>query len=101
MPLLTCTYTADTQALKVMSGSVYVVSPAAHKFLFEPSEHLWQVWGLILNEILPLLPSFGGFSLPLDWGIIFFAFGLGYQCGVQHSPVDGCSAANCDFEVLT
>ena len=65
------------------------------------TKFLWWVWGLILNEILPLLPSFGGFSLPLDWGIIFFAFGLGYQCGVQHSPVDGCSAANCDFEVLT
>ena len=26
--------------------------------LFEPSEHLWCVWGLILNVILSLLPSF-------------------------------------------
>ena len=25
--------------------------------LFEPSEHLWRVWGLILHVILPLLPS--------------------------------------------
>ena len=25
--------------------------------LFEPSEWFWQVWGLILNVILPLLPS--------------------------------------------
>jgi len=31
--------------------------------LFEPSEHLWRVWGLILNVILPLLPSYWGFSL--------------------------------------
>ena len=30
--------------------------------MFEPSEHLWQVWGLILNAILPLLPTFWGFS---------------------------------------
>ena len=22
--------------------------------MFEPSEHLWRVWGLILNMILPL-----------------------------------------------
>ena len=29
--------------LKVMSGSVSVGSPAAHKFLFDPSEYLWQV----------------------------------------------------------
>ena len=30
--------------------------------LFEPSEGLWPVWGLILNTILPLLPSCWGFS---------------------------------------
>ena len=30
--------------------------------MFEPSEHLWQVWGLILNVILPLLTTYWGFS---------------------------------------
>ena len=30
--------------------------------LFQLSEHLWWVWCLILNVILPLLPSFWGFS---------------------------------------
>ena len=30
---------------------------AAHS-LVDPSEGLWWVWGLILNTILPLLPSF-------------------------------------------
>ena len=30
--------------------------------MFEPSEHLWWVWGLILNVLLPLLPSCWGFS---------------------------------------
>ena len=33
--------------------------------MFEPSEHLWQVQGLILNVILPLLPSFWDFSFAL------------------------------------
>ena len=30
--------------------------------MFEPSERLWGVWGLILNVISPLLLSFWGFS---------------------------------------
>ena len=33
--------------------------------MFEPSEHLWRVWGLILNMILPLLLSCWGFSFAL------------------------------------
>ena len=40
--------------------------------LFEPSKHRWQVWGLILNVILPLLLSCWGFSLPLDFGVFFW-----------------------------
>ena len=57
--LLTCASTGDTQTLKGSSGSVSMGSlgPSAHKILFEPSEHLWRVWGLILNVILLLLPS--------------------------------------------
>ena len=51
------------------------------KVLFEPSEHLWQVWGLILNAILPLLPSCWGFSFALGCGVYFFG-------GTQHSFVD-------------
>ena len=47
---------------------------------FEPSECLWWVWGLILNVILPLLPSCWGFSFALRRGISFFG-------GIQHSPV--------------
>ena len=31
------------------------LGPDAHEILFAPSERLWQVWGLILNLILPLL----------------------------------------------
>ena len=33
--------------------------------LFEPSEHLWREWGLILNVNLPLLWSCWGFSFAL------------------------------------
>ena len=60
-PLLTCTSTADTQtefclSLCGVSGSWCTQS------LFEPSEHFWQIWGLILNVISPLLPSYWGFS---------------------------------------
>ena len=37
--------------------------------LFEPSKHLWQVWDLIPNIILPLLPSCWGFSFALGCGV--------------------------------
>ena len=37
--------------------------------MFEPSEGLWQVWGLILNVISPLLPSCWGFSFALGCGV--------------------------------
>ena len=75
------------------SNPVSVGSPCAHNVLFEPSESLWWVWGLILNGILPLLPSCWGFSFALGCGVSFFG-------GVQHSPVDGCSAVSCNFGVL-
>ena len=92
-PLLICASTGDTQKLKGRSGSVSVGSlrPGAHKVLFEPSEHLWQVWGLILNATAPLLPSCWGFSFALGRGVSFFG-------GIQHSPVDGCSATCCNLE---
>ena len=50
-------------------SSVSVGSSGVHKVLFEPSKCLCQVWGLILNSVSPLIPSFWGFS---------FAFGCGY-----------------------
>ena len=61
--------------------------------LFEPAERLWQVWGLILNVFSPLLLSCCGFSFALGHGISFFG-------GIQHSPVDGCSAVSCNFGVI-
>ena len=95
-PLLTRTSAGDnTQTLKGRSGSVSVGSlgPGTTKVLFEPPEHLWRVWGLILNMILSLLPACWGFSFALGYGVSYFG-------GIQHSPVDGCSAASCNFGVL-
>ena len=65
-----------------------------HMVLFEPSEHLWMVWGFILNVILSLLPSFGGFSFALGNGVSFWG-------GIEHSPVNGFSAVSCNFAGLT
>ena len=39
--------------------------------LFEPSEHLWWIRGLIINAISPLLSSFWGFSFALGHGVSF------------------------------
>ena len=64
-----------------------------HKVLYESSEHFWWVWGLILNMTLPLLPSFWGFSFALGCGVYFFG-------GIQHSPVNACSAVSCNFGLL-
>ena len=61
---------------------------------FEPSKHLWWLWGSILNAVLPLLPSCLGFSFALGRGVSFFG-------GIQHSPVNGFSAVSCNFAGLT
>ena len=79
---------------KGMYGSVSVESPGELKVLFEPSEHPWQVWGFSLNVILPLLLSCWGFSFAHGRGVSFFG-------GIQHFPVNDCSAVSCNFGVLT
>jgi len=43
--------------------------------------------------IVPLLPSFWGFSFALGFSVYFLG-------GIQHSPVNGYSAASCNFGVL-
>ena len=61
---------------------------------------VWALWaslagkGVILNAILPLIPSCWGFSFALGRGVSFFG-------GIQHSPVENCSAVSCSFKVLT
>ena len=91
-PLLTNTFTGDTQTQFWLS-LCGVSGPWCAEGLFEPSEHLWPVRGLIPNVISPLLPSCWGFSFALGCGVSFFG-------GIRHSPVDGCSAASCSFGIL-
>ena len=80
-PLLTRTSTGETQtqfwlSLCGVSGSWCTQG------IFEPSESLWQVWGLILNVISSLLPFCEASPLPSPllqrlpscWG---FSFALG------------------------
>ena len=90
-PLLTHTSAGNTQTLKGRSGSVFVgyLGPGAHKVLFEPPEHLWQVWGLILITISPFLLSCWGFSFALDVGYLFL---------VRSNIL--LSEASCNFGVL-
>ena len=79
---MTCTSTGDTQILKGRTGAVSVRPPDSHKGLFEPSKHLWQVQGLILNMIScpppPPTVLLGLLICPWTWGIFFG--------GIQHSP---------------
>ena len=70
------------------------LGPGAHKIWFEPSEHLWQILGLILNMVSPLLPSCWGVSFARGYGVSFFG-------GIEHSPVNGCLTVRCNFGVLT
>ena len=72
----------------------FLLGPGAYKVLFVPSKHLWRVWGLIVNMILPVLPSCWGFSFALGHGVSFLG-------GIQHGLVNGCSAVCCNFWVLT
>ena len=67
-PLLTRTSSGDTWT-QVCLSLCGVSGSCSAQSMFEPSEHLWQVWGLILKVILPLLPSRCGFSFALGHGV--------------------------------
>ena len=68
-----CWLVPPQETLKHSSGSVSVGSLGLDMHgVFGPSEHLWWVWGLILNAILPLLPSCWSFSFAFGCGVSFF-----------------------------
>ena len=71
-PLLTRTSTGDAQTQFCLS-LCGVPGSWCTQGLFEPSEHLWREWGLILNANSPLLPSFWGFSFALGQGYLLTA----------------------------
>ena len=55
----------------VLSQSPWGLWSWCTQSMFEPSEHVWRVWGLILSMNLPLLPPCWGFSFALDVGYLF------------------------------
>ena len=55
--------------------------------LFEPSEHLWQLWGLFLNMISPLLPSSGASPLPLEMYLFLVGSNILLSTAVQQQVV--------------
>ena len=69
-PLLIHTFSGDIQTQFWLSFCGVSGSWCAQG-LFEPSEHLCRVRSLILNAILPLLPSCWGFSFVLGHGVSF------------------------------
>ena len=83
IPLLSHTSAGDTQ-IQFCLNFCGCSGSWCTQGLFEPSESLWWVWSLILNAILPVLPSCWGF-FALGRGVSFFG-------GIQHSTVDGHSA---------
>ena len=100
-PLLTSTSTGDTQTHFCLSVCGLPGSWCAQG-LSEPSEHLWQEWGLILNANLLLLPSCWGFSFALGRGVfphscssayhltgVFLTLDVGYLLSttMQETPV--------------
>ena len=64
-PLLTHTSSGDTQTQFCLSLCGFSGSWCAQG-MFEPSDCLWNVWGLILNVILPLIPCCWGSSKSLQ-----------------------------------
>ena len=86
---MTCTSAEDTQTQLWLSFCGVSGSWCTQGF-FVPSEHLWQVWELILKVISPFLPSCWGFSFALGCGVSFYG-------GIQHFLADGCSAASCNL----
>ena len=72
-PLLSRSSAADTQTQFWLSLCGVPGSWCAQS-MFEPSECLWQEWGLILNMMSPLLPSCWGFSFALGHGVNIYIF---------------------------
>ena len=87
------TSTGDTQTLRQVWLSLCGVFWCT-QVLFEASECVWEVWGLVLNVISPFLSSCSGFSFALGRGVSFFG-------GTQHSPVENCPTARYNFGVLS
>ena len=76
-PLLTHDSIGGISSNTLLAQALGVSGSWCTQGLFEPSRHLWQAWGLILDTISPLLPSCWGFSFALGHGVSFLG-------GIQH-----------------
>ena len=99
-PLLTRVSEGDPQTPKGRAGSVCYESHLSFPWVLVTQDFVcalqasWQVWGLILNVIAPLLLSWCGFSLAIIHGVSFFGgFHILLSIVVQQTI--------CDFDVLT
>ena len=76
----------------VAQSLVESLGPETHKGLFESSKSPASM-GFDTKCNFAVSTIFLGFLLcPWTWGIFFG--------GIQHSPLNGCSAASCNFGVL-
>ena len=92
-PLLVCDFAGDTHSKVGMAQSlVWSLGLGAHKVSFESSEHLWWVWGLTLNTILPLLSPCWDFCFALGCGYLFLM-------GSNILQYKIASATSCNFGV--
>ena len=75
-----------------MSDSGSVGSPGVHKVLFEPLSILVGLGFDSKCSFAPPTALLGLLLCPGTW--------VSFYSGIQHSPVDGCSAESCNFGVL-
>ena len=76
-PLLTHTTTGNAQ-IQFCLSLCGVPGSWCTQVLFEPSEHLWQEWGLILNVNSSLLLSSWGFSFARGHGVSPHSYSSAY-----------------------
>ena len=90
-----CRRPSNTQRqvwLSLLWGSLLLsVGFGAHKILFMPPKSLWQIWSFKCDCTPPAILLLR--LCPWMWSSFSWWF--------QHSLFDGCSAASCDFGVLT
>ena len=96
--LLNHASTGDSDTLKGRSGSVSVgaLGPGAQGFIWALQAYLAGIGFDSKHDCAPPIILWG-FSFALGHTVLFFFF---FFYGIQHSPVDGCSAASCNFGVL-
>ena len=84
------------ERLNHSTGSVSVGSlcPGAHKVCLSPPRSLEGMRFDSKHDFATLLLSCWGFSFALGCGVSLFG-------GIQHSPIDSCSAVSCNFDILT